>query len=149
MLGSSNGLFAEFNWIQFIVYCGLTAGLLAVGVYLILAIRDWMATPDDYETVGDDLESLRKALKFGSIDEVEYRKAVLAVQMQAERLNHRPVEPLNATTLIEALNRSDRPVFKETAAMQSEQDTAVQLGQGDQITETELSRLAPPTSDRG
>lgn len=145
MLGSSNGPVAEFNWIQLIVYCGLTAGLLAVGVYLILAVRDWMAAPDDYETVGDDLESLRQALQFGSIDEAEYRKAVLAIQMQAERLNHRPAEPLNAATLLAALNRSEKPVFKEVGGPQpppatADQETIEQFGKGEQKTETELSR---------
>lgn len=151
MLGSSNGPVAEFNWIQLIVYCGLTAGLLAVGVYLILAVRDWMATPDDYETVGDDLESLRKALQFGSIDEAEYKKAVLAIQMQAERLNHRPAEPLNAATLLTAINRSEKTVFQEVQGRHpsvgtAEQETIEQFGNGEQKTETELSKSPSPGS---
>lgn len=145
MLGSSNGPVAEFNWIQLIVYCGLTAGLLAVGVYLILAVRDWMAPPEDYETVGGDLESLRKALQFGSIDEAEYQKAVLAIQMQAERLNQRPAEPLNAATLLGALNRSASPVLKEVGGTQpspgtAEQETIESFGKGEQKTESELSK---------
>lgn len=143
MLGSSFGLLAEFNWIQLIVYCGITGALLAVGVYAILMIRDWMAAPDDYETVGDDLASLRRALQFGSIDEAEYRKAVLAVQMQAERLNQRPAEPLTPTVLLDALNR---PIFQEVP--QAEQETAEQLGIGEQATETEPSRLSPPLPNK-
>ncbi len=146
MFGSSIGLLAEFNWIQLIVYCGITAALLAIGVYVILMIRDRMAAPDDYETVGDDLESLRRALQFGSIDEAEYRKAVLAVQMQAERLNRRPIEPLTPAIVLDALNGPARPVFRELT--QAEQDTAEQLGGGDQATETELSRSPPPMSNQ-
>ncbi|MBL8852982.1 MAG: hypothetical protein JNK57_03320 [Planctomycetaceae bacterium] len=146
MFGSSIGLLAEFNWIQLIVYCGITAALLAIGIYVILMIRDRMAAPDDYETVGDDLESLRRALQFGSIDEAEYRKAVLAVQMQAERLNRRPIEPLTPAVLLDALNGPSRPVFQELT--QAEQDTAEQLGFGDQVTETEISRSQPPMSSQ-
>ncbi|MDP1561042.1 MAG: hypothetical protein Q8M16_06570 [Pirellulaceae bacterium] len=146
MLGSSFGLLAEFNWIQLIVYCGITGALLAVGVYAILMIRDWMAAPDDYESVGDDLESLRRALQFGSIDEAEYRKAVLAVQMQAERLNQRSAEPLTPAVLLDALNRPAQPVFQEVP--QAEQDTAEQLGIGEQATETEPPRLSPPLPNK-
>lgn len=146
MFGSSNGLLAEFNWIQLIVYCGITAALLTVGVYLILMVRERMAAPEDYETVGDDLESLRRALQFGSIDEAEYRKAVLALQMLAERLNKRPAEPLGPSVLIDAMSRTARPVFQEV--MQAEQDTATQLGVGDQVTETEPIRSEPPSSHK-
>lgn len=146
MFGSSNGLLAEFNWIQLIVYCGMTAALLTVGVYLILMIRERMAAPEDYETVGDDLESLRRALQFGSIDEAEYRKAVLALQILAERLNQRPAEPLGPSVLMDAMNRPVRPVFQEIT--QAEQDTATQFGVGEQVTEAEPIRSEPPSSHR-
>jgi hypothetical protein len=146
MSGSPNGLLAEFDWIQLIVYCGVTAGMVTIGIYLILKVRDWMAAPEDYETVGDDLDSLRRALQFGSIDEAEYRKAVQAVQLQAERLTQRPAEPISPVVLLDAINRPSRPVFQEMT--QAEQDTAVQIGAGEQVTETELPRSIPPPAEK-
>ena len=84
MLGKLTPLLAEIDWVELIVYCGLTAAVLTVGIYLILAVRDWMATPADYDSVGDHLDSLRQALELGSMDPDEYRKAVQALQSQAE-----------------------------------------------------------------
>lgn len=94
---------AEIDWIQFIVTCGLTAALIAVGVYAALAIREWMSNPVDYETVGDDLDSLRRALELGSIDEDEYRRGVQALQSMSEKLNQRNVEPLKPEVLLSAI----------------------------------------------
>jgi len=106
MHGNTSPLLAEIDWVGLIVYCGLTAAVLTFGIYLILAVRDWMATPADYDSVGDHLDSLRRALDLGSIDPDEYRKAVQALQSQAEKLSVRSAEPIGSAVLLEALVRS-------------------------------------------
>jgi len=141
---------AEVNWVQFIITCGIVAGVAAVGVYVVMAIRDWMAAPQDYSTTGDDLEALRAALQRGSIDEAEYRKGVLALRSMTEKLNARPPEPLGAEAALGAIvgsiergTSADGPVFQEIGGSQlgqgteSDQDTEPNIANA-QATEAEL-----------
>jgi hypothetical protein len=143
-------LMAEVDWIRLIVYCGAVAALIAAGVYVALAVRDRMAAPQDYETVGDDLDSLRRALQLGSIDEAEYRRAVQALQLMNEKLKVKPPEPL-LPELVLALPRPPGsngpgnpappgPDFRELGGSQAEQDTANLRAAGEQMTEPELPR---------
>lgn len=126
MHGKLTPLVAEIDWVELIVYCGLTAAVLTVGIYLILAVRDWMATPADYDSVGDHLDSLRQALELGSMDPDEYRKAVQALQSQAEKLSVRAAEPLGSAVLVEALTRPKPPSDRSSPGTLSEQETVPQ-----------------------
>jgi hypothetical protein len=134
MLGKLTPLLAEIDWVELIVYCGLTAAVLTVGIYLILAVRDWMATPADYDSVGDHLDSLRQALELGSMDPDEYRKAVQALQSQAEKLSVRAAEPLGSAVLVEALQRSKPPLELGVAGNLAEQETVPQARQEQPVT---------------
>ena len=144
---------AEINWVQFVITCGIVAGIAAVGVYLVLAIRDWMAAPQDYSTTGDDLEALRAALQRGSIDEAEYRKGVLALQSMTEKLNSRPPEPLGAEAAlgaivgsIERTRSADAPIFQEIEG--SQVSTGANPGiEADQDTELNIVNAQATESD--
>lgn len=87
-------LLAAFDWVQFIIRTGITLGVIVVGLYLVMAVKDWMQTPQEYSTAGDDLESLREALQLGSIDEEEYRRAVHALKTMNDRLAPKEVADL-------------------------------------------------------
>jgi hypothetical protein len=134
MQGNMSPLLAEIDWIGLIVYCGLTAAVLTFGIYLILAVRDWMATPADYDAVGDHLDSLRRALELGSMDADEYRKAVQALQSQAEKLSVRAAEPIGSAVLVEALVRSKSAPENMPAGAFSDQETLPQSRQDQPLT---------------
>jgi hypothetical protein len=127
-------LLAEIDWVGLIVYCGLTAAVLTFGVYLILAVRDWMATPAEYDAVGDHLDSLRRALDLGSMDADEYRKAVQALQSQAEKLSIRAAEPIGSEALVEALARPRRVPESLPPEAFSDQETLPQARQDQPLT---------------
>lgn len=127
-------LLAEIDWVGLIVYCGLTAAVLTFGVYLILAVRDWMATPAEYDAVGDHLDSLRRALDLGSMDADEYRKAVQALQSQADKLSIKAAEPIGSEALVQALAQPKRVPQSLPAEAFSEQETLPQARQDQPLT---------------
>lgn len=94
-------LLGEIDWIRLIVYSGITIGVGVIGVYLIMLVKDWMESPQEYSSTGDDLESLREALKLGSIDEDEYRRAVQAMKTLNERLAPRTASGSLKSELVE------------------------------------------------
>lgn len=118
---SANGLLAEMDWVQLIIICGATLGVAAVGVYLILYVKDWMQTPQEYSTTGDDLESLREALKLGSIDEEEYRRAVNALKTMNERLAPKEVGSLQSDLVEQRLTAASFVEVEDSS--QSEDST--------------------------
>jgi len=115
----------EMNWIHFVIYCGGTLAVLVVGIYLMLLVKNWMQTPVEYHTVGDDLESLREALKLGSIDEDEYRKAVESLQLLNKRMTFKEVEPLEPVFIRQAL---------QTSNLKQEQPSTVEKSENNEVT---------------
>jgi len=155
------GLLAEMDWVLLIVSCGVIAALIAVGIYVTLMVRDWATQRAEFESVGDDLESLRRALELGSIDEEEYHRGVAALRQLNEKLSTKSAEPIDGNSFLLAggidqlpgstksrmapneLSRGESPpgrvpTFHEVVPGPTEQETEAQMQIGGQVTEREI-----------
>lgn len=120
-----------FDWVQVVIYTGITLAIAVVGVYLVMLVKDWMQSPQEYTTTGDDLESLRQALQLGSIDEEEYRRAVQALKTMNDRLAPKEGESLKSDWVQEELSASS---FKELPADHHAEGSVSPTGNKDRET---------------